>query len=165
MKTTKRIFTFFLVLILLLQNVPVVFAAESDSNKTSESGNTAETETSLTAENGMGQIISNLSEAESENDDYPAGYTIFDITFENNTASVNVNVFGDCKLVVAIFDEETGEMLSSATKELSASVFSEDHREDIISVEMDVAVMPEHFLAKASPYMDKRLLNHLKIQR
>ncbi len=149
MKTSKRILTIFLILVMLFQCVPIVYATDNGNSNVSGDSIDANTESNLTAENGMGHIIKNLTAAESEDGNYPGGYNILGILFDENTASVNLNVSDSCKLVVAIYDENTSEMLCSATKVLSASVFSEEHKEDIINVEMDIAEMPEYFLAKA----------------
>lgn len=142
MKQMKRALTIFLILIMLFQSIPIVYATDSISNSTSD-------ETTLSAENGMGQIIENLTEAEIENDNYPDGYSISEITFEGNVANVSVNVSNACKLVVAVYDENTLEMLCSATEKLDASTFNEEKRENIVSIKLGITGMPEHFLAKA----------------
>lgn len=138
----KKILSIFLITLLIFTSLPVVYATDS--------GNASiEDMSSVSAENGLGKIIENLTEAENEDEYANSGYSISDMTFDDITANVTVNVPTECTLVVAIYDENTSELISSATKKLSASVYSEDYRKDIISLDMNMLVMPEHFLAKA----------------
>lgn len=127
---------------MIFTSLPVAYAVNSGDAS-------IEDEASISAENGLSKIIENLTEAEAEDEYANTGYSISDMTFDGITANVTVNVPAECTLVVAVYDEDTLEMISSATKKLSASVYSEDYRKDIISLDMNVLVMPEHFLAKA----------------
>lgn len=125
---------------MIFSSIPMVYATDGISSS-------VEDETSISAENGLSKIIENLTEAE---DEYAnSGYSISDMIFDGTTANVTVNVPDACTLVVAVYDEDTLEMIATATKQLSASVYSEDYRKDIISVDMNILVLPEHFLAKA----------------
>lgn len=138
----KKILSLFLITLLIFTSLPIVYATDS--------GNASiEDMSSISAENGLGKIIENLTEVENEDEYANSGYSISDMTFDGITANVTVNVPAECTLVVAIYDENTSELISSATKKLSASVYSEDYRKDIISLDMNMLVMPEHFLAKA----------------
>ncbi len=136
----KKILSLFLIALMIFTSLPVVYATDSGNA-------TLENESSISAENGLSKIIENLTETEGEYAD--TGYSISDMTFDGSTANVTVNVPDECTLVVAVYDEDTLEMISSATKQLTASVYSEDYRKDIVSVELDVLAMPEYFLAKA----------------
>ncbi|MBR2892211.1 MAG: hypothetical protein IKB94_00005, partial [Clostridia bacterium] len=136
----KKILSLFLIALMIFTSLPVVYATDSGNA-------TVEDETSISAENGLSKIIENLPEAE---DEYAnTGYSISDMAFDGTTANVTVNVPDECTLVVAVYDEDTFEMISSATKKLTASVYSEDYRKDIISLDIELSAMPEHFLAKA----------------
>ncbi len=138
----KKILSLFLITLLIFTSLPIVYATDS--------GNASiEDMSSISAENGLDKIIENLTEVENEDEYANSGYSISDMTFDGTTANVTVNVPAECTLVVAVYDEDTLEMISSATKKLSTSVYSEDYRKDIISVDMNMLVMPEHFLAKA----------------
>ncbi len=142
MKQAKKILSIVLVLLMLVTGIPFVSA-----NETTEGS--AESESNLSADNGLGLIIENLTEEQEQEDAYNGGYSIFDLTVENGNVNVNLNVSNACTLVVAIYDENTSEMLYSATEKLNASVFTEEKREDIVSIDISKAVLPEHFLVKA----------------
>ncbi len=138
--TMKKLLSLFLVLLMLFTSVPMAFATNGATGS-------AETETQLAAENGMANIINNLTESEKSEENN--GYSIKDVIFEDNTAYVNINVVEQCSLVVAVYDEDTLEMLGSGTETVEASTFSKDETEDIVEVEVDLDAMPDHYLAKA----------------
>ena len=136
----KKILSLFLVLLMLFTSVPVAFAAKDNTAS-------AQTQTQLTAENGMANIINNLSSSEQSEEN--SGFSIKDVIFEDNIAYVNINVVEKCNLVVAVYDEDTFEMLGSGTKTVEASTYTEEETEDIQEVEVDINTMPDHYLAKA----------------
>ncbi|MBQ7653669.1 MAG: hypothetical protein IJS17_01195, partial [Clostridia bacterium] len=86
--------------------------------------------------NGLGGILNKLTEQESEeNPDYQISF----VEIEGKTATVNLNNKDACQLVVAIYDENTNQMLGSGVEQLEAS-------SQTTSVDIDIDSMPEHFV-------------------
>ena len=137
----KKILSIFLVLVMLFTSVPMAYAAEDGTARTE-----TQSQSQLTAENGMTNIINNLTQSDVPEED--SGFSIRNVAFEDGYAYVNINVAEKCNLVVAIYDEDTFEMLGTGKKAVEASVYSQDKTEDIIEVKIDIDSMPDQFLAK-----------------
>lgn len=142
MKKTKQLLSVVLALLMIATGIPFVYASEMTDVST-------DSESTVSGENGLDLIIENLTEEKETEETYSGGFNILDLTVENGTAYVNVNVADVCTLVVAVYDENSSDMLFSANEQLTASVFTEEDRNDIISIDFSNAVLPEHFLIKA----------------
>ncbi len=134
-KMSKRIIAAIVTAIMVFTAIPLsVFATETDATVTQ--GNN---DVSVTATNSLGAMLTDTLETAGMEPD--GDYTITDLTFESNTATVSYLNIGPCELVVAVYDENTMQMLTS----------------EVTSVEADSAsamvtftkTLPEFFVAKA----------------
>ncbi|MCM1364853.1 MAG: C-type lectin domain-containing protein, partial [Faecalibacterium sp.] len=138
MKNTKRIIALLLVVLTLFTCAPMSAFAVTQNN----AGN-VETETAYADDTGMGKILNNLIDEKTEND---KGYIISDLTVEDKTATVKMNVLADCNLVVAVYDEDDLQMLGTGIKQVE---FDENEEETVIDVDIEIDTMPRRFLVKA----------------
>ena len=131
----KRAFAVILTLVMILSSVP--FSAYATENEaTVEQGND---DISVSATNSLGDMITETLDNESLDTD--GDYVITDLTFENQTATVSYMALENCNLVVAVYDENTMQMLTSEVMFVSADEVSET----LIFSE----ALPEFFIAKA----------------
>lgn len=138
MKNVKRVLAVFLIVLTLFTCIPLsAFAVNQNQS------NSVETQTTYADDTGMGKIINNLTDEKVDNN---SGYVISDLTVKDKIATVKMNVLADCTLVVAVYDEDTLQMLGSGTKQVE---FDENIPEYNSDVELEIDTMPENFLAKA----------------
>lgn len=133
-KTVKRIFAILLTAVMLLSVAPVsVFAKENEPDV--ENGTQAE----IKQTNSLSKMLAEATDMSQVTMDSP--YYISEMTFDGKTANVRYYNEQDCYLAVAVYDENTEQMIDSAVALVNAE-----------SVTADIALnedLPEHFIAKA----------------
>ena len=133
-RVTKQVLSALLAIIIIATSVPfTAFAAEENT----QGNQNVTSDTSFSGSAGLNLIAENLVEGE-ENEDYVISY----IEMDGNKAYVDVSNADVCKLIVAIYDEMTMQMLASGMAEVPT-----EHGE--IEVDIDIESMPEHFIVKA----------------
>ena len=142
MSTFKRCISLLLVLgILLGVLAPAAQAAPVEDMATVDAG-------AMTIEgtNGFGTLLSqeiqeSQEESASAEEDYEAGYSVIDLTFDGSTATVEYSSLEEARLVVAVYSEDGLQMLASGE-----TTVSPDADMATVTIEGD---MPEYFLASA----------------
>ncbi len=133
-KTVKRIFAILLAVVMLLSVAPMsVFAKENEPDV--ENGTQAE----IKQTNSLSKMLAEATDMSQVTMDSP--YYISEMTFDGKTANVRYYNEQDCYLAVAVYDENTEQMIDSAVALVNAE-----------SVTADIALnedLPEHFIAKA----------------
>lgn len=133
-KTVKRIFAILLAVVMLLGVAPMsVFAKENEPDV--ENGTQAE----IKQTNSLSKMLAEATDMSQVTMDSP--YYISEMTFDGKTANVRYYNEQDCYLAVAVYDENTEQMIDSAVALVNAE-----------SVTADIALnedLPEHFIAKA----------------
>ncbi len=133
-KTVKRIFAILLAVVMLLGVAPMsVFAKENEPDV--ENGTQAE----IKQTNSLSKMLAEATDMSQVTMDSP--YYISEMTFDGKTANVRYYNEQDCYLAVAVYDENTEQMIDSVVALVNAE-----------SVTADVALnedLPEHFIAKA----------------
>lgn len=138
----KRILAFLMALVMVFTLLPLqAMATETQPETSVDTGN-------LTMEgtNGFGNLLSQeiqeSQEASDElNEDYEAGYSVIDLTFEGSTATVEYSSLEEAIMVVAVYSEDGLQMLASGSIQVSP-----DEELATVTIEGD---MPEYFLASA----------------
>lgn len=131
----KRVLSVTLTVVMILTAVPFLsYATENEA--TVEQGND---DVSVSATNSLGAMITET--LEDENLGVDSDYVITDLTFEGNTATVSYMALENCNLVVAVYDENTMQMLTSEVVLLSA--------EEVYVCVTFTEALPEYFIAKA----------------
>lgn len=91
--------------------------------------------------NSLGNMFANAY-SENVNEEDFTGNNIYEIEVENTTAYVNFQALTKAKLIVALYDESTQEMLCTGMKDISTD-------DTVVQVELDVDTMPQYFVIKA----------------
>ncbi len=147
---TKRLISLFLCIVMMLGAFPLAALAE-DTNTEATEEQTGEmslsdgAEAELESDGGLGSLVSNtLSEQEESEDESEIDIRnkILKVTVEENAATVEFNNAVDCRIVVAIYDENTQHMKGSGIGE-----FKKNTQRAEITLEIDP--MPEYFVVKA----------------
>ena len=134
-KLSNRFFAAILTLVMFLTAIPLsVFATEPEASVSQGEG-----DVSVEATNSLGAMLTDSLETAGMEPD--GNYTITDLTFEGNVATVSFVNVDSCNLVVAVYDETTMQMITS----------------EVTSVEDDSAsatvtfteALPEYFVSKA----------------
>lgn len=99
----------------------------------------AEKEVTYNATNILGEVLSQAMESETEENN---GYFIQDITVDGLSAEAQISAPDGITLVVAIYDEKSGEMITSG----KATV---DSATETVKVNLGECDMPEYFVVKA----------------
>lgn len=142
MQIFKRTMALVLTLVMAFSMVPVQsFAAEPQPTTKVDAG-----DLTIEGTNGFGTLLSqeiqeSQEESSSEDEDYDAGYSIVDLTFEGATATVEYSSLEDAILVVALYSEDGMQMLTSGK-----TIVTADATEATVTIE---GTMPEYFLASA----------------
>ena len=76
------------------------------------------------------------------NDERNSGFSISDVTVEGKTATVAINNQEACKLVAALYDPDTDQMLASGITDVAANAGS-------AQVEFNIAAMPPYYVVRA----------------
>ena len=132
-KVLKRTLATFLTVIMLFSALPLgVFAA---NESTVENETTAE----IKQTNSLSKLLAESTDMSQVSMYSP--YYISEMTFNANTANVRYYNEQDCWLVVAVYDENTEQMLDSSITLVYAESITAD-------VKMNIT-LPNHFIAKA----------------
>ena len=142
MQTFKRTIALILTLIMVFSIVSGgALAAESEAVSKLDTG-----DMTIEGTNGFGTLLSqeiqeSQEESASAEEDYEAGYSVIDLTFEGSLATVEYSSLEEAILVVALYSEDGMQMLASGTVQVSPD-------EDLayVTIEGD---MPEYFQASA----------------
>ncbi len=149
----KRLLSLLLTAAMLIPCVSMSFTAASAQQTDSATSSEVTSETQVTGTNSFGELLADgLTDTDGEDTDtetdtdteYAEDCGISDITVEGNTATVTYYTAQDCTVVVALYDEDSGEMLASGY----ADVVETD---DVATVEVGLDTesgteeMPEYF--------------------
>lgn len=137
MKIFKRSLAILLTVLMLLSIVPVsAFAVGEDSYNVEK-----QMETSLEATSSVGQLISEeLDVAQTDNENN--GFFVSNVVMNGATATVSFVAAEDCRVIVAAYDEETGEMLTKGMADVDVNAES-------VTVSMTAAELPQYYKLKA----------------
>lgn len=131
MKISKKLLSILLCMLMLAGIMPVGAFADERNNVD------AETDAVFDSQNAFGLIANNLENANEDED-----YVVSNVTLSGKTATVDFTNAEPCKLVVAIYDENTLQMLGSGMKDVGTEHIGE-------TVEINISSMPEKFVVKA----------------
>ena len=109
----KQILSVLLSVLMIALSVPLVFAEEGTTALLNQS------DYDIEGTNSLGNMIS--SAVESEEIDPYASYNISNVAVEEQTITVSFNNAAECTLVVAAYEEESMQMLSSASENVEAN--------------------------------------------
>ena len=134
---TKRVISLLLILVMITGMLPV-FAQAEESTTTIDNG-----ELTVEGHNGVGDLLANdiVQTQEAMEEQSITGYTLAALEITGNTATVTYNSLEEATVVVAIYTENSTQMLASG----KASVIPE---ETTATVTIE-SVMPEYFIATA----------------
>ncbi len=135
----KKIISFLLVIVMIIPIIQIsAFAEESDTISTTDTTNTT-----IESDTGLGGLIANsLEEQEGSEEDPDIQNKILEVAVNGTTATVTFNNAVECKIIVAIYDENTNVMVGSGMESFAENTQSAD-------IEIDVETMPEYFIVKA----------------
>lgn len=130
----RRIFSFLLVFVMLFTMVPLndVKASATDEHETEEV-------ITYNATNALGAVIEQAMESEITEGN---GYFIQEVSIEELTATAHISAPDDTTLVVAIYDENSGAMVTSGNADI-------DSQTELAYVLLDECEMPDFFVVKA----------------
>lgn len=138
MKITKRLVSLLLVMMLLLCALPMdAFAKEDGTSPATQT----EQQTSYHSTNALGEV---LAQAMNETTDAQKsnGYFIETVLIDETTATVALSAPDEANLVVAIYEEETMQMVTSGTVKVDSTV-------QTATVELADCSMPDYYIIKA----------------
>ena len=146
---TKRIIAFITMLMIITMILSSCFMVNVMAEDMSESNAAS----NVKAEASMGNIevsgtnsVGNILASELQNKQTEQiannGYNIFSIEMEDNVATVDYQVQGDCTLIVGIYDDSATTMIASGTAEVKSG-------ETLTTVEIPILAMPKYFYIKA----------------
>lgn len=124
-----------------LQNFSTSSAA-TEQNADSTHSIISEDNMKIETTNSFGNLFASELSAKQEEQIENNGYNIFSIEMEDNVATVDYQVQGDCTLIVGIYDDSATTMIASGTAEVKAD-------ETLATVEIPVLAMPKYFYIKA----------------
>ena len=142
MQTFKRAMAMVLTMIMVLSLIPAhSFATEYQVAPEVDASNMT-----IEGTNGFGNLLSqeiqeSQEESDSAEEDYEAGYSVVDLTFDGSTATVEYSSLEEARLVVAVYSEDGLQMLASGETTVSP--------EDDVSTVTIEGDIPEYFLASA----------------
>lgn len=122
-----------LCLCMVLCAVPLSVFAQTDDVQTD-----VENDVSMEATSAFGEMLTDSIETQELDADSP--YFISDLIFDGNNATASYYNELACTLVVAVYDEETNQMLSSAVIAVEA---------ESLEATVSFSSLPENFVAKA----------------
>lgn len=142
MRNGKRIISILLVIALFVGLIPPTTVLAEDANQSVIDNSSL----SVEGTNGFGTLLSEAITEEQETADaeeniYPGGYTVTDLSVEGNVATVTYDSLEKANLVVAVYTEDGMKMLASGT-----ATVSPEETEAVVTIEGD---MPEYFMASA----------------
>lgn len=139
MKIGKRLVSLLLAMTLLLCTLPMdAFAKEDGASPATQT----DQQTSYSSTNALGEVLAqamNESDAAVQENN---GYFIATVAIEETTATVELSAPDDANLVVAIYEEETMQMVTSGTVQVDSTT-------QIVTVELADCTMPDYYIVKA----------------
>lgn len=138
----KRVLSMLMALVLVFTMLPLqALATEPEPDTSVDTG-----DLTMEGTNGFGTLLSQeIQESQEESaeaeEDYEAGYSVIDLTFEGSTATVEYSSMEEAILVVAVYSEDGLQMLASGD-----TVVSPDENLATVTIQGD---MPEYFMASA----------------
>ena len=107
---------------------------------------TADLTPTVKATNSFGALIADQfqSSMDAQSEKEQLQYVITNVDVEGNTASVSYVAEETCNILVALYDEDTGEMLASGNSEAAAA-----EEETLLDITIDTESMPQYFVLKA----------------
>ncbi|MCM1365384.1 MAG: C-type lectin domain-containing protein [Faecalibacterium sp.] len=130
----KKLLAVFLTIVMLFSCIPMAIFAVNDDSMSIENG-----DIDLTADSTIGEI---LAETISDETDVSSSYSVTAIEFNDSKATVTYTSESDCTLLVGIYDEVTGEMLTYSKENVYDF-------EKTATVSFEENALPEYFVVKA----------------
>ena len=130
-----------LILCMTLLTSTFSFANVSANEETQTKTTLENNNVNLSSDSGISGLLQNAIEQENNADEEDIANQILDVSVENQIATVSFNNNVKCKLIVAIYDEVTGDMAGSGIETVEKDAEKAD-------ITLDVAVMPEYFTVK-----------------
>lgn len=138
-RTVKRILAFLLTAVMLISVVPVGALAVGGKNN-----GELETDTYVKGSSSVGTMLAEtLENAQNEYEsDFESGAFVSGLDLKGLKAKVNFSTQKDARLVVAVYAEDSGKMLTSGVKDVSAE-------ETSVTVDINKASLPQYYRVKA----------------
>lgn len=138
-RVTKQVLSALLAIIIIATSVPFTAFAEEGNTQGNQNVSADMGDMSLTATNSFGEMLAeSLSEQTAEQDN---GYYISDVEYQDDCALVKFATKQDCTIRVAVYEEDSGRMITSASEEVLAA-----DTEVIVNFE---DALPGYFVLKA----------------
>ena len=141
-RTAKRILSALLIAVMLISVVPMGALAVGGKNN-GENGE-LETDTYVKGSSSVGTMLAEtLENAQNEYEsDFESGAFVSGLDLKGLKAKVNFSTQKDARLVVAVYAEDSGKMLTSGVKDVSAE-------ETSVTVDINKASLPQYYRVKA----------------
>ena len=138
-RTVKRILAVLLTAVMLISVVPVGALAVGGKNN-----GELETDTYVKGSSSVGTMLAEtLENAQNEYEsDFESGAFVSSLDLKGLKAKVNFSTQKDARLVVAVYAEDSGKMLTSGVKDVSAE-------ETSVTVDINKASLPQYYRVKA----------------
>lgn len=138
-RTVKRILSALLIAVMLISVVPVGALAVGGKNN-----GELETDTYVKGSSSVGTMLEEtLENAQNEYEsDFESGAFVSGLDLKGLKAKVNFSTQKDARLVVAVYAEDSGKMLTSGVKDVSAE-------ETSVTVDINKASLPQYYRVKA----------------
>ena len=138
-RTVKRILAILLTAVMLISVVPVGALAVGGKNN-----GELETDTYVKGSSSVGTMLAEtLENAQNEYEsDFESGAFVSGLDLKGLKAKVNFSTQKDARLVVAVYAEDSGKMLTSGVKDVSAE-------ETSVTVDINKASLPQYYRVKA----------------
>lgn len=138
-RTVKRILAVLLTAVMLLSVVPIGALAVGGKNN-----GELETDTYVKGSSSVGTMLAEtLENAQNEYEsDFESGAFVSGLDLKGLKAKVNFSTQKDARLVVAVYAEDSGKMLTSGVKDVSAE-------ETSVTVDINKASLPQYYRVKA----------------
>lgn len=138
-RTVKRILSALLIAVMLISVVPMGALAVGGKNN-----GELETDTYVKGSSSVGTMLAEtLENAQNEYEsDFESGAFVSGLDLKGLKAKVNFSTQKDARLVVAVYAEDSGKMLTSGVKDVSAE-------ETSVTVDINKASLPQYYRVKA----------------
>ena len=137
---SRKVLSLFLSFVIVFSVFSVTATANAQEISTANAKTTTE-EVDIIGTNAVGNMIAD-EYSENVNEENFIGNNIYEIEVENSTVYVDLQALTDAKLMIALYDESTQEMLCTGMKDISTD-------DTIVQVELDIDTMPQYFVIKA----------------
>ena len=132
-KIWRRATALLLTLLILFGIMPMGIISQSSFNDIDTST------VSISNNTSMGRILNQtLNASSSDNDDFSISYIVMD----GKKATVSLNNSAACKIVVAIYDSDTDQMLASGITDIEENAGT-------AQVNIDIPTMPQYYIVRA----------------